>query len=76
MSLSQLLTAAGDIISFMITNIGYVIKAIFNPVVSGGTDTISGSWGSLAPFLFIGLGITLILTAVGVVRSFVAGRNM
>lgn len=73
MQLSTLLGYAGDIITAMIGWIGTVIGAIFNPASTGTTD---GTWASIAPFLFIGLGITLILTSVGVVRSFIAGRSM
>lgn len=67
MDLSDLLRDAGSVIQSMIGWVGNVIGAIFNT---------NGDWHSVSPFLFIGLGITLILTAVGVVRSFVAGRNM
>lgn len=67
MSLTQLLGYATSVINSMIGWVGDVIGAIFNT---------NGSWSSIAPFLFIGLGITLILTAVGVVRSFIGGRSM
>lgn len=73
MSLSTLLDNAGDIISAMIGWVGNVIGAIFGVASEG---TANGTWSNIAPFLFIGLGITLILTAVGVVRGFIGGRNM
>lgn len=72
MTLSQLLGYATDVFNAVLGWVGDVMKAIFNPG-SGATDP---NWSSIAPFLFIGLGITVVLTAVGIIRSFVAGRNV
>ena len=72
MTLQQLITNATAVFNAMLGWVGDVMTAIFNPG-SGATDP---NWSSVAPFLFIGLGITLLLTSVGIIRSFIGGRNV
>lgn len=72
MTLQQLLGFATDVFNAMLGWVGDVMKAIFNP----GTAAGDPNWSSVAPFLFIGLGITVLLTAVGIIRSFIGGRNV
>ena len=72
MTLSTLLGYATDVFNAMLGWVGSVISAIFSP----GAGANDPNWSAIAPFLFIGLGITVLLTAIGIVRSFVGGRNV
>lgn len=64
--MAAMLTTIGSVVTQMVTWVGNVISSLF------GTD---GVWADVAPFLYIGTGITILLTAVGIVRSFVYGRG-
>lgn len=60
------LKSIGNVVSAMVGWVGNVITELF------GTN---GSWSTAGEFLFIGVGITILLTAVGIVRSFIYGRG-
>lgn len=61
-----MITQIGSVFTQMISWVGTIVTNLFGD---------SGSWSDLATFLYIGVGITILLTAVGVVRSFVYGRG-
>lgn len=61
-----ILTTIGAVVTQMVTWVGSVITALFGE---------NGTWATAGEFLFIGVGITILLTAVGIVRSFVYGRG-
>lgn len=62
----SILTTIGNVVTQMVTWVGTVITALFGE---------NGTWSTAGDFLFIGVGITILLTAVGIVRSFVYGRG-
>jgi len=64
--MSTILTTIGNVVTQMVTWVGSVITALFGA---------EGTWSQAGDFLFIGVGITILLTAVGIVRSFVYGRG-
>ena len=61
-----MLTKIGAVVTQMTAWVGTVITNLFGE---------NGAWADAAEFLFLGVGITILLTAVGIVRSFIYGRG-